>query len=699
MNALLTTAVPSLAWALLDFVWQGLLVGWAAALALGMLRRARPQTRYAVACAALLLCAALPLAGTIERILDTRSATTTLLPLAVPAAGNLAGIAAGDAATGTDSVLLATDQLASWEHALQIRLPLVMLLWSAGAAALALRMLLGLLWVRRLGDASRSRSDPVWQARVTQQARRFGITRPVRLGLVDDLPSPVTAGWWRPVVLLPASLASGMPVELLEALLAHEMAHIRRHDYLINLLQSAIEIVLFYHPTVWWLSGRIRLEREQIADDLAASMLGEPRRLALALSELDRYQLSTTNHLAHAAHGGNLMNRIKRLVRPEFEPLNWKMALPILGLSAACAAFYANAQTAPAAPAAEANNVVLVAELTNVAPGGAEPMTQAAQVAPAKEAAPAAPMSRVSPVPPVPPVPPLAAPMPPLAPVPPVAPVEPVAPVAPIAPDAEPAPRRRDRAERRATETVGREDAYAFVRAGDRGLNISGSTNRADWRELESIKRAIPGEFLWFRDGGKTYVVRDAGVLAKVSAAWAPLDKLGAQMEVHGKEMEKHGKVMEALGHDMERAAVNVERSRDRTAERKLQSLGRDQGRLGRQMEKLGRQMETADAAKRDSLQREMDQLNLKMRELDREMELQSKLLEAQHERIERGNAPMEELGRKMEEAGKPMDALGKKMDVLGKQMDTESRAAEKVVRGLIKDAQAKGLAAPSPAG
>jgi hypothetical protein len=163
----------------------------------------------------------------------------------------------------------------------------------------------------------------------------------------------VTAGWWRPIVLVPAALATGMPTHLLEALLAHELAHIKRHDYLVNLAQGAIEIVLFYHPTVWWLSNRIRVEREQIADDLAASMLGEPRRLALALSELDQFQF-TTPQLAHAAHGGNLMSRIKRLVRPDTEPLNWKMAVPILGLAAACAAFYAQAQTAPATPAAPA---------------------------------------------------------------------------------------------------------------------------------------------------------------------------------------------------------------------------------------------------------------------------------------------------------------------------------------------------------
>jgi beta-lactamase regulating signal transducer with metallopeptidase domain len=85
-----------------------------------------------------------------------------------------------------------------------------------------------------------------------------------------------------------------MPVDLLEALLAHELAHIKRHDYFVNLIQSAIEIVLFYHPSVWAISRRIRIEREQIADDLAVDMLGQPHKLAQALSQLDRF--SSTQH-------------------------------------------------------------------------------------------------------------------------------------------------------------------------------------------------------------------------------------------------------------------------------------------------------------------------------------------------------------------------------------------------------------------
>jgi predicted nucleic acid-binding Zn-ribbon protein len=146
-----------------------------------------------------------------------------------------------------------------------------------------------------------------------------------------------------------------MPAEMLEALLAHELAHIRRLDYVANLVQSLIEVLLFYHPVVWWLSRRIRIEREQIADDLAAEALGHPRRLALALSELARWQ-SSHPPLALAAQGGSLMTRISRLVQPIRQPLGGRLLLPLAGLAAmAIAAHAAGVPTAtpPAVHAAE----------------------------------------------------------------------------------------------------------------------------------------------------------------------------------------------------------------------------------------------------------------------------------------------------------------------------------------------------------
>ncbi len=329
MSITAATLVSSVGVTLLHFVWQGALIGCATALALIAMRNARPQQRYAVACAGLALCLAWPALALALRLSSVGGADAGI----VLASQMRAGLPVSDAG------------VLSW---LDGKLPLLVMCWAACSAALTLRMGLGLLWIGRIAN-TRS-CDPQWQARLSAMAQRFGVTREVRLRVVDNLASPITAGWWRPVVLVPASLMSGMPPDLLEALLAHEMGHVKRFDYLVNLGQNVVETLLFYHPAVWWISGRIRAEREQIADDLAATDLGEPRRLALALSELEKIQFSH-HHLAQAANGGDLMLRIKRLVRPDSQALNWKAAIPVLGLAAACIAGCAQLPATQKAPA------------------------------------------------------------------------------------------------------------------------------------------------------------------------------------------------------------------------------------------------------------------------------------------------------------------------------------------------------------
>jgi bla regulator protein BlaR1 len=328
MSITAASLIGSVGVTLLHFVWQGALIGCATAVALIAMRNARPEQRYVVACTGLLLCLAWP---TLE--LATR----------------LSSGATGDAGT-----ILASQMFAGMPGAdagvlgwLDGKLSVIVMCWAACSAALTLRMALGLLWIGRI--ANTCAGDAQWQARLSAMALRFGVTRDVRLRVVDNLASPITAGWWRPVVLVPASLISGMPPDLLEALLAHEMGHVKRFDYLVNLGQNVVETLLFYHPAVWWISGRIRAEREQIADDLAARDLGEPRRLALALSELEKIQFSR-HHLAQAANEGDLMLRIKRLVRPDSQALNWKAAIPVLGLAAACIAGCAQTPAAEKAP-------------------------------------------------------------------------------------------------------------------------------------------------------------------------------------------------------------------------------------------------------------------------------------------------------------------------------------------------------------
>lgn len=124
---------------------------------------------------------------------------------------------------------------------------------------------------------------------------------------------PTVIGWSKPVILLPATALSGLSAQQLEALLAHELAHVRRNDYVINLLQALIETLLFDHPAVWWLSRRIRIEREHCCDDLAVQVCGDELSYAKALVALEELR-GPRMTLAVSAAGGSLLGRIKRLV-------------------------------------------------------------------------------------------------------------------------------------------------------------------------------------------------------------------------------------------------------------------------------------------------------------------------------------------------------------------------------------------------
>jgi hypothetical protein len=150
--------------------------------------------------------------------------------------------------------------------------------------------------------------------------------------------TPSVIGWLQPVILVPAAAFAGMDPEQLEALLAHELAHIRRHDYIVNLIQSAAETLLFYHPAVWWVSRRIRIERENCCDDLAVSVCGDVVTYARALTRLEELRTGGSQ-FAMAAGAGSLLTRIRRLLeagRPAHRrPGTWFTAL--LAALALCA--------------------------------------------------------------------------------------------------------------------------------------------------------------------------------------------------------------------------------------------------------------------------------------------------------------------------------------------------------------------------
>jgi len=346
MHDILSLSAPALGTALLHFVWQGSVLGLFATLALGLLRNARPQVRYAVSCVALLMALLLPI-------------LTLAWQSALPAAASVPALAQTPPAVAA-FITPASQLVTNTPAQIASSLPWLVACWAAGVGVLSLRMFAGLYWVARLRQRAWADSTGTWQASANTLAVRLGLRNVVPLRLSHDTATPLAVGWWRPMVLLPAALALRMPAPLLEALIAHELAHIRRHDYLVNLLQGVAETLLFYHPVVWWLSRRIRNERELIADALAANALGDSHQLALALSELERsFDTPTPSpYFAPAAQGGQLMSRIQHLLRPRTTadlsgrllPL---LGLPVMGLALAGVGLYAHANAPQTSPAAQ----------------------------------------------------------------------------------------------------------------------------------------------------------------------------------------------------------------------------------------------------------------------------------------------------------------------------------------------------------
>jgi beta-lactamase regulating signal transducer with metallopeptidase domain len=328
------TFVQILGLTLLHSLWQCAAIGLIAWLALHALRNATPQARYAVACAALAACILWPTAQLAQALFAPHP---TPHVAALPILGNDGAQAA-----------MSNGLLPIGAVPLDRMLPWIVTLWAVGASAMLLRLLAGLRWVARLRRSAATSHSPIWQRRLDRLARRSGLSN-IRLAVLDgdgsSINGPLAAGIWRPMVLVPVSLLARMPVEMLDALLAHELAHIRRHDYLVNLFQRIAEALLFYHPVAWWLSHRIRLEREFVADALAVEVIGEPRQLARALAELDRLTPNVPS-LAQAAHGGHLMSRIQSLIRPQPRASAGIVLLPAVGLALACIGFLAFAQSA-----------------------------------------------------------------------------------------------------------------------------------------------------------------------------------------------------------------------------------------------------------------------------------------------------------------------------------------------------------------
>ena len=311
----------ALGWALLQFVWQGALVGLMTAALLAILRRSAADVRYVVSSVALALMLTMPVVTTIQILVSSDVTSAQGLKVvveptgpggpALPESRDTAPIDTVSARQGLQALPSMTAAPIPWP--IQDWLPMLVSVWLAGVAMLTLRLLSGWMWAQRMKSHEAQPVNERLEALGRRLMRRLHIGRAVRFLESRSVDVPTVIGWLSPVVLLPVSVLAGLTPRQVEAILAHELAHIRRHDYVVNLLQTVVETLLFYHPAVWWVSHRIRVERENCCDDLAVSLCGDPVAYAAALAELEGLRTSS-GQLALAASGGSLLQRVKRVL-------------------------------------------------------------------------------------------------------------------------------------------------------------------------------------------------------------------------------------------------------------------------------------------------------------------------------------------------------------------------------------------------
>ena len=311
------TFVVDLGWFLLHALWQGTLIALALAAMLALIHERSSKIRYGLSVIALVLMPALPLLTAFGPLslgsLSGGSLSGGTLPIDTISIDALSmGTAAIDAASSDARGATARRALMD---AVEAAAPWLVPFWLAGVCLLTIRAGGGWWAARRLARSGLGDVPPAVSRSFVALKRRFGVTAAATIKLSTRIDVPAVIGYVRPVLLLPLSALSGLSPAQLDAVIAHELAHIRRHDYLVLVLQQLVEAMLFFHPATWWISSHVRREREHCCDDLAVLMCGDALSYATALLSLEERRCAPAPRLVMAATAGNLLVRVRRLLK------------------------------------------------------------------------------------------------------------------------------------------------------------------------------------------------------------------------------------------------------------------------------------------------------------------------------------------------------------------------------------------------
>jgi beta-lactamase regulating signal transducer with metallopeptidase domain len=209
--------------------------------------------------------------------------------------------------------------------------PYLLAAYGMGLLVMIARLARSVMRMRTITRTGVQQPDPKWLEYVRQWQERMGVMRQVRLLLTDRVDVPMMLGAIKPVILLPIATINNLSTAQVEAILLHELAHISRHDYVLNILQAVAEAVLFFNPFVWLVSGSIRKEREHCCDDLVVAACSNPMIYATALAQLEENRIND-NSLTMAATGtdNQLLNRIKRIMEMKNTTNNRQTSVAVL---------------------------------------------------------------------------------------------------------------------------------------------------------------------------------------------------------------------------------------------------------------------------------------------------------------------------------------------------------------------------------
>lgn len=337
-----TDWASALGWTLLHSLWQSLLILLLVVACFRAVPSLYSRVRYAIACGGFLLMMV--------------SSTVTFFyiqnqPEAAPAITSAEGLSPLSPPDG-DAPPTFERLFSGITTGIQQHMPLIMTAWLMGCVFFMLRLLSGLWYTRKL-TASALPLENEWAEYARTIAQKLRIDRLITLAQSEHITAPMVVGYFKPVILIPVGMLTGLSPEQLETIFLHELAHIKRHDYLINFAQSLMETFFFYNPSVWILSEMIRREREFCCDDVVIGQYGSAGTYAKALVQLEEVRLSRHAFALSLAENKNqLLNRIRRIMEKSVKNYSGRsrMIVPAVLLTAGllCASWLSIQQEAGA---------------------------------------------------------------------------------------------------------------------------------------------------------------------------------------------------------------------------------------------------------------------------------------------------------------------------------------------------------------